>query len=218
MRGKIFKFFIILLVTVMICSWIFIPGTWVNIILTNIFIVGYVVLFIFPKTAKWLDKEINDEKAEKANNLLSWCDTLDGGDNYLKYIFRDEVSKSIPSNLSNIRNLLFKETDNDISKLRDLRAYFKTYKERQTTRVYFKTIGTGILSFTIFLGQAFLQGRLKNQYLIEFFHSNYSLGIILAVLLAGLYYFLLPHRGENRLNLIVNILDEIIEGESNKTK
>jgi hypothetical protein len=84
--------------------------------------------------------------------------------------------------------------------------------------LYYKTIGTGFLSFVIFSIQAILQGRIKDIHLIELFHPYNSWGFIFSIIIIALYFFLLPHRGENRINLVINILDESIEQIGKKEK
>jgi len=178
-------------------------------IISNFSMIALVVFYMFPRIEKTIEKDIKKESSNDSRNLYIWTDNLDGGDNYLRFLFQSKESNSISSNLTGIYDKL--RSNNSMKELRILRAYFKAYKERQAVKNYYKFIGSGILSFLLFIVQAFLQGRIKNVDFLNFFQPSYSWGFIISIILISLYYFLLPHREENRLNLVVNILDEIIE-------
>ncbi|MEK4908346.1 hypothetical protein [Niallia sp. FSL M8-0099] len=75
-----------------------------------------------------------------------------------------------------------------------------------------------MLSFIIFVIQALIQGRIKNDYLLTLLNINYIWGGIMSFLCIAFYYFSLSHRGENRINLILNVLDENIDEEKDLRK
>lgn len=183
-------------------------------IITNLSMIAIVVFYMFPRIHKTIETDIKKESSNKAKNLYIWTDNLDGGDNYLRFLFKSINSNSIPSNLNEIYGKL--KSGNSVKELRLLRAFFKAYKDRQAIKIYYKSIGSAILSFIIFSLQALVQGKIKNENYLHFIQPSYSWGFVISVILIALYYFLLPHREENRLNLVVNILDEIIDIEDNK--
>ncbi|MHC0037895.1 hypothetical protein, partial [Pseudoneobacillus sp. C159] len=127
--------------------------------------------------------------------------------------------KSVQNKLAkSVQNYLTVTTNNDIKELKLMRAYFKAYKNRQAAALYYKTIGTSFLSLVIFSVQAIMQGKITDQNILELFHPINSWGLIFSIVMISLYYFLLPHRGENRLNLVINILDECIDEKVHKSK
>ena len=186
--------------------------------ISNIMVIVAVVLYLFPSVEKSMEKETKKELSNKAKNLYSWTDNLDGGDNYLEYMFKSIESNSIPSNLIAIYEKLINETENNFKKLRLIRAYYKAYKDRQAAKLYYKFLGTALFGFVIFSIQAFLQGRITNESFLSIINPGSAWGFIFSLILIAVYYILLPHRKENRINLIINILDEAIEFEENEKK
>ncbi|KQL35811.1 hypothetical protein AN959_07920 [Psychrobacillus sp. FJAT-21963] len=149
-------------------------------------------------------------------NLYLWTDNLYGGDNYLKFLFESIESEGVRKNLENLYDKILGETKNGVKDLRMLRAYFKAYRDRQAERKYYTFIGTSIFSFVIFSTKEFLQGKIENNNLLFFFQPSISWGFILSLLLMAVYYILLPHNRDNRINLVINLLEEMIEAEEKK--
>lgn len=217
MKGKIFRVFIHLFWWIIgILLYGYINDPYFRQLLVNISVLAMVLSYLFPFAERKHEKELKNEKVNKNLDLYNWADTLDGGDNYLRYLFKNLNTSSVQKNIEDISTKILNDTGSNIVRLRYLRAYFKSYKERKIFNLYFKTIGTGILSFVIVSVHAILQGRVKEQSFIELFHPFNSWGFIISIILLALYFFLLPHRGENRINLVVNILDEIIEDKRDK--
>ncbi|WHY86063.1 hypothetical protein QNH39_26405 [Neobacillus novalis] len=191
--------------------YFYIDDHWFRNIIVNISVIAMVTSYLFP-WSEWLhEKDLRKERSNAGEDLYKWSDTLVGGDNYLEYLFKSLKPSALPNNINLIYKRILMEANNNIEELRLLRAYFKAYKERQTLTLYYKTVGTGFLSFVIFGIQAILQGRITDQHFVELFHPYNSWGFIFSIIIIALYFFLLPHRGENRINLVINILDESIE-------
>jgi len=198
--------------------YIFVKDPWFRNIIVNLSVIGMVTSYLFP-WSEWLrEKDLRKERANSDENLFKWADTLFGGDNFLEYLLKGLKPSSLQVNINLIYKRILTETNSNIEDLRLLRAYFKAYKERQMLSLYYKTVGTGFLSFVIFSIQAILQGRIKEIHFIELFHPYNSWGFIFSIIIIALYFFLLPHRGENRINLVINILEECIQnlGENKK--
>ena len=220
MKKEIFKF-LIHIIGWFIIGYIFLhlgDNTFLKNTLSNIMVIVAVVLYLFPSVEKSMVKETKKESSDRAKDLYSWTDNLDGGDNYLEYIFKSIESNSIPSNLIALYEKLINETENNFKKVRLLRAYYKAYKDRQAAKLYYKFMGTALFGFVIFSIQAILQGRITNESFLTFFNPGNAWGFILSLILIAVYYILLPHRKENRINLIINVLDEMIEIEENNEK
>ncbi|WP_335378189.1 hypothetical protein [Bacillus sp. JJ1122] len=180
-------------------------------LIVNSALIIMVISYVFP-WAEWThEKDLKKDKINNENDLYIWTDQLNGGDNYLRFLFKNIKSTYFNENISFIYQRILEETNRDIIKIRLLRAYFKAYKQRQISNLYYKTLGTGLLSFVIFGVQAILQGRIQEKSFIQLFHPYNSWGFIFSIIIIALYYYLLPHRGENRLNLVLNILDEIAD-------
>lgn len=221
MKEKIFKFFIHFLCWgVFFLIWSKTQIKVIELLFTNMSIIIFVIIYIIPWSEKYFKKEIKREKSEKYTTLYDWTENLDGGENYIRHLFKEEGSKSIPVNMNKIEEAILSETStsNRIKDLRSMRAYFKAYKDRQSEKVYYKTVGATILSFIIFIIQALIQGRIKNDYLLTLLNINYIWGGIMSFLCIAIYYFFLSHRGENRINLILNVLDENIDEEKDLRK
>lgn len=220
MKNKLFKLLLhVILWAIMIYLLIVLEEEFLRNAVSNTILIVLVVLYMFPKVDKSIEKEFKKESSEKAKDLYSWTVNLDGGDNYLEYIFKSLESNSVPSNLIVLYNQLIIETENNPKKLRLLRAYYKAYKDKQASKLYFKFVGTALFSFIVFSLQGFLQGRITNDGFLSFIQPSNSWGLIISLILIAIYFILLPHRKENRINLIINVLDEIIEiEESNERK
>lgn len=220
MKRDIFKFLFHIIFWVIIVYLFIIVGdnTILKNALTNIVVIVSVVLYIFPSVEKSMEKEYKTESSYKIKNLYIWMDNLDGGDKYLEYMFKSLESNSVSSNLLELYDKLITVTENNSKKLRLLRAYYKAYKERQAVKLYYKLLGNGLFSFIMVGLLAFLQGRITNEGLLFFLQPSSSWGFIISLILMAIYFILLPHRKENRINLIINVLDEMIEIEESNEK
>jgi len=202
---------ILVVLIIMVCTFLVFNNSSIQLVIQNILILAVLIRYIFPWINNIENKNLRMSKSENEKDLFIWADTISGAENYLNFIFKDKKSSNIMTNLISIKASLLDSVHEDLEQLRMLRALFKSYRENKTELVYFKAVGAAIISFMVFILQASVLGNIKNKTVHDFMNFENSWGLILSILFVAIYFILLPHKGENRVNLICNILDECIE-------
>ncbi|GIN96123.1 hypothetical protein J6TS1_19930 [Siminovitchia terrae] len=181
------------------------------IVITTIFSLMGLLIFAL----RLLGKDLKKEKPDSNGSLYDWTSNIAGAHNLINFLLKDENSTSdIMRNIMVIKDRLENYCENDITKLRLLKAYFEAVSSNKTKSLYFKTI------MTVFIGGVLASFRIRsqsdNELLIMFFNikmdSIMDLFIIFISVLLMIIFFLDGMTvGKNRINLICNILEQCIE-------
>ncbi len=205
---NLFKGFILPIIAVVVASGIGFRG----LVLDFIVIIAILVSFIFLLTLLF-PTEPSKNKYNKNTSLYYWMDDLTDYDEFLVYSLKNyNIKYSTIDNLTNIKNMIFKMTNKEKSKLKLYRIFYEQQLKENGESLYLKTILVSLIPiFTLVFRDYFFN--------INTFSIQIMLVFFLFITIAAIGMKL--GSNQKRIGIIIGIIDlciEEIEEENRKMK
>lgn len=154
-------------------------------------------------------KDLIKSKSTDNSNLFDWSQDLDGSHNLLNHLLGGIPSKGILDNVENISAELRNHCNNEIRKMRLLRAYYEAVDQHNVKQLYYG----GILTIFVTSVSVLVKTMLTNNDNSSFVPALLSISPFAFLCIGILFLLFLIYNmtlGRYRVKLVINILDVLV--------